>query len=165
MTAPFFRVDVRNFRFALKPVLIKTLTEAHREYLNRAGGFVKKYAERSMRRGSVSKRTGRRLRSKPGRPPRKYRGDLVTTMHYRIAPNNRSVAIRPKRYPGSKVADILEAGGRTTIYDYDPSVGAGIERPVTLAPRPYMNPAKEKVEPTLAKIWEDSFRIKRRGRF
>lgn len=162
--AGLFSIDARAFKFAAKPIIVKTLTESHREYLNRSGGLVRKYAQRSMRKGRISKRSGTRLRSKPNQPPRYFSGELRKLIFYRITPDNRAVYIEPRRFPTSKVADVLETGGRTTISDWVPGQGPQV-RSVTIQPRPYMNPARDKIEPTLSRIWEDSFRKKRAGRF
>lgn len=160
------RVSTRNFRFAEKPIYIKTLTESHREFLNRSGGFVRKVAERSMRRGKISKRNGKKLHAPANVAPR-YWGDakLRRSIAFRITPDNRSVYIQPTRWPGSKVPDILETGGRSYYEEFDEASRRWVKRPVNVKPHPYMNPAREKLQPTMRKIWEDSFRLKRRGRF
>lgn len=156
------RFELRHWRFALKPVLLKTETESNREYLTRAGAFIRKVEQRSMRKGTNSRRNGLPLRSKPNRPP-KYWGDakIRRSIAFHITSDSRSVIVSPKRWPGSRVVDILETGGRTTIYDPERRA----EVPVTIANREYAEPARKAWEPKSRSAWEDSFRLKRRGRF
>src|SRR5262245_56269018 len=123
----FFSVDT-----VLKQMDRVTLTA-----LNRAGGWIRKTAQRSMRR--------RKKASAPGEPPSAHAGQLRDLLFYVWYSSSRSVLVGPGPFGGAKSAGQkprpparLEGGGTTTLQGR-----RGQRRSARFQARPYMGPALE----------------------
>lgn len=84
---------------------------AFKEYLSHSGAYVRKVAQRSLRRGGKKKKS-----SPPGQPPRHHMpgsNEALRRIFYTLARDGMSVDIGPVRYPrmkGTPVPKIHEFG-------------------------------------------------------
>jgi len=142
--------------------------------LFKSGNFVKVVAQRSMRKarqrsiGDLSEKeltyyriqqarykeglrktkpTRGYVGSNPGEPPRYRAKRLLRDFLFSVFdPNTQSVVAGPARLGDGTAPNKLEFGGQTRIG----------ERPITIAPRPYMRPALDQEKAQMAKRWENS---------
>lgn len=125
--------------------LISALDEAEAKFMSRFGAYVRKDANRSMRKS----RTGRP--SAPGRPPNAHKGGLKTFNYFYYDQKAHDVVIGPIRLPRTRYAvpGLHEFGGTVRP--------KGSYKLANYRARPFMRPALDK---NLARVDElrDSIR-------
>ncbi len=177
-----FRLDQAKGMFFDRKAVTSRLSRAKRKVFNRTGGLTRKIARNSMkpvskrilkqisnlrqeaailvhRRQSPSVQARRRqiileiralqkqAASKPGKPPKTIVGTIKKQLLYGYDPATESVVIGPILFaPTSGAPETLEFGGSVQIGP----------RHVSIAKRPYMGPAREKVQPQVAGFFRDS---------
>lgn len=125
--------------FLDRPAVEKYVDGVMRRGLNRAGGFIRKTAQRSIRE--------RKKVSKPGSPPHSHAGQLRELIFYSYDPAARSVVVGPLPFRRAKgvVPPLLEYGGTATRREK-----SGAARLLRYRPRPFMAPALEIARPRMA---------------
>jgi hypothetical protein len=176
--------DHKRFFFD-REIVARRLERAKLKVFSKTGGLVRKIARNSMKAISKSKinRIGklrvelarlkkrknqsayvqgrqkvldsqiwaleRSLHSPPGKPPKVIQGNIKRLLFYSLDPQAGSVVIGPAKLAGSNDAPaIQEYGGFVTTK-------AGGRRAMVL-PRPFMGPARDKVQPQIAGFFRDS---------
>lgn len=157
---------------------VKSLTDAAtRRNLGKSGGEVRKIARRSMRKARMKSRgdmTEREIRvfdlrvaqwkltkqgprpkrplaaSKPGEPPRVRRGDIKQQLFYVYDPSSKSVVVGP--------AKLSRATGAPATLEFGGSTRGSFGKTVTVAKRPYMQPALAVARPKMSELWKNSVR-------
>lgn len=121
--------------------VLRTMTQKNAKYLVRAAALTRQVVRRSMKPGGK-----KRIRSKPGEPPRSQRNPLLRKMFFFwLAQDRESIVVGPAAlYRNGAVPDVLEFGG---------APDAGWSRGVVQAPRPYMRPGLEVAEEQFPAIW------------
>lgn len=168
-TFGFARIVPKNFFFDRARVLAAT-DRATNMYLASAGGFVMRTARNSMRKArqkpisalsaeelaaykrqrAINKRLGQRpprrpiQHSAPGEAPRYIEGSLKRLIFFAYESDRRGVVIGPVGFRSSGVPRLLEYGGVN-------------QNGKKVAPRPYMAPALEKVQPRLSQFWAQAY--------
>jgi len=139
--------------------VIQRIGQARAKYLNRAGAMVRLTARRSIRKSDKT--------SKPGEAPKSHGEHLLRNkILYALDESRNDAMVGPAKLnkPGTAPAT-LEHGGDATIDTYawqEDAAGNLIRRVrtgkkrITIAPRPFMGPALEKVQPQLSKLWADT---------
>ena len=139
--------------------VIQRIGKARAKYLNRAGAMVRLTARRSIRKSDKT--------SEPGEAPKSHGEHLLRDKILYVLDESRNDAmVGPAKLnkPGTAPAT-LEHGGSATIDTYvwqEDAAGNLIRRVrtgkkrITIAPRPFMGPALEKVQPQLSKLWADT---------
>lgn len=139
--------------------VIRQVGKARAKYLNRAGGLVRITARRSIRKSDKT--------SVPGAPPTSHGEHLLRNkILYALDQQRYDAIVGPAKLnkPGTAPAT-LEHGGDATIdtYIWERDAAGNITRRVrtgkkqiTIAARPFMGPALEKVRPQLSKLWADT---------
>lgn len=125
--------------------VIKAVDKGTRAVLGHFGGFVRKVARRSMRKGKGA--------SPPGKPPKVHTGLIKNFLFYGFDPAKRSVVVGPalvrmgSRRDTLTVPELQEEGGsrRTTG-------GETLRYPA----RPFMEPAFDKGIAAMDNFWRDS---------
>lgn len=144
------RVEVKKLFFDQSRLKKGTATAAERG-LSRFGAAVFRQARQSIRR--VSKNGPP---SKPGNPPFSRTDALKKNIFFYLDKSTGSVVIGPIRLDGkSEAQKPLEFGGETTIVSTNK--GKRTERKVTIAARPYMGPAFEKILPRVPQMFRGAF--------
>ena len=147
--------DVKALRFDHVKVR-RAMDDSTRRVLMRQGAFMRKTAKRSMRQGRMRRvrgqQTQERVPSKPGEPPRVWRGQLKNLLYYSYNPATKSVVVGPKGFAGSEVPRLMELGGtaRVTIKRRGRKRKVRADYPA----RPFMVPALHK----LAQVTPDAWR-------
>lgn len=168
-------INAAKSNFLDRQAVIERVGKARAGVFMRGGGLIRTVARRSMRKArqkkiaelsaverqrfkmlqAIYKRKGlnpRKVRrplvhSRPGEPPRTIRGDIKKFLFFAFDHATESVVIGPARTPrASNAPATLEEGGRAVIDG----------RSVTIAPRPYMVPAREQTEKPLMRLWKDA---------
>ncbi len=175
--------DHKRFFFD-REIVARRLDKAKRKVFSRTGGLTRKIARNSMKRVSKSKvkriaklraelaqlkrrkqspyvqgrqkvldsqiwALERSLHSPPGKPPKVIQGNLKQHLYYSLDSQTDSVVIGPAKLSGGNGApEIQEFGGFVTTR-------AGGRRAKVL-PRPYMGPARDKVQPQIAGFFRDT---------
>lgn len=168
-TFGFMRIVPKEFFFDRARVLAAT-DRAMNIYLASAGGFVRSAAKNSMRKArqkpiseltaeelvaykrqrAINRRLGLKpprrpiKHSAPGEPPRYIEGSLKRLIFFAYQPDRRSVIVGPVGFSSSTAPRVLEYGG---VNQHGKKV----------APRPYMAPALEKVQPRLSRFWAEAY--------
>jgi hypothetical protein len=130
------------------PKIVAAVDKATRNVLSRFGAFVRRTAKGSIRKAKSP--------SKPGKPPHSHVGLLKEFIFFSFDVESRSVVIGPTRLnqKSGSAPSVLEYGGTTSIVTR--RNGRTSRRRVTIAERPYMNPALDKELPKLPAMWRDS---------
>lgn len=154
--------------------VVSAVSKAERRVLSKFGAFVRTRARSSIRT--------RKKASQPGRPPSSHTGILKGYLFFAYEPSRRSVVIGPAktnqvffRMDGTPVTglvpEVLEYGGAIRILEVlkygrwqradlrSKRRLAGLKtrlRTVTIAPRPYMNPALRAEAPKFPLFWRDA---------
>ncbi len=113
----------------------RAMDRATRRALNKAGGWIRKTAKRSIR--------PRKTISQPGQPPHSHTGPLRDLMFYGYEPYAQTVVIGPLPFKGKKGAPLLEVGGVTIARQRSRS-GKIRHRRMVYRARPFMGPALDK---------------------
>jgi hypothetical protein len=150
--------------------LIEKAEKASLRNLYKAAGLIHTTAARSIKRApkeklkaqgrdgrgrftkAVWQETGRRLSSKPGKPPYTHGdpGPLKALMKFGLAEESKTVVVGPMKFESAKAPDVphlLEFGGV--------SINRNRQK-YKLEPRPYMRPAEEKSRTKYPQYWQDS---------
>lgn len=114
-----------------------------------AGAFVKTIARRSIKSGGKKGKA-----SKPGEPPRRHRASEALGIHTIFFVHEKktdSVVVGPVKFNtgGPKILQTLERGGSIKAIRRNPKTKKKQSRVVKIAPRPFMEPAKDKALPQL----------------
>ena len=125
--------------------------------LSKFGAFTRQRAKSSIRK--------RKKSSKPGQAPSSHVGLLKNLIFFSYDASSRSVVIGPTliNKPTGAPAT-LEYGGDTEIEGHQFRTRGGkrvfekTRRQVTIAPRPYMNPAFEIEKTKAAELWKNSIK-------
>jgi phage gpG-like protein len=138
------KLDKMKGMFFDSPKVINAVDKATRNVFSKFGAFV-----RTTAKSSIRKRKGT---SAPGQPPSSHTGLLKKHIYFGYDQTQKSVVIGPAKLNGGTSApEILEYGGKTVI-DYGRTKG----KRVSIAARPFMNPAFDKEKPKLPQMWRDS---------
>ena len=113
----------------------RAMDGATRRALNKAGGWIRKTAKRSIR--------PRKTISQPGDPPHSHAGALRDLMLYAYERYAQTVVIGPLPFKRKKGAPLLEFGGATIVRQPSRS-GKVRRRRMVYRPRPFMGPALDK---------------------
>lgn len=170
-----FKIDQAKSMFFDRKAVTRRLSKGKRKGFSRIGGLTRKIARNSIKPASkaigkqierkrqeialLHRRSPRRAQlqreirqlqkqasSQPGNPPKSVLGHLKRNIFYGLDQNSESVVIGPVLKSNSSGAQTtLEFGGQTKI---------GPNR-VNIEARPYMGPAKAKVEPQVAGFFRD----------
>jgi hypothetical protein len=175
MTLINCKIDESKSRFFDRLAVLKRLTAAERKVFNRVGATARTYARRSMRPASKQKlkqivekrrelrRVLQRMRhggkagaraaklqqeikalqkqvhSKPGDPPKTIIGTIKRQLFYGLDNDFKTVVVGPVLFaPKTGAPHDLEEGAKQ------------------LQPRPFMGPAKEKIQPQIAGFFRDA---------
>lgn len=142
--------------------VIDRVGAARAKYLNRAGGMVKKTAQFSIRNP-----TKKRESSTPGETPVSHGQKLLKrNIFYALDTTRDDAMVGPAKLnkPGTAPAT-LEHGGEATLEtftwqrDADGNVTRRVrtgQKRITIAARPFMGPALEKVRPQLSQLWANT---------
>ena len=145
-----FKLKTMQSHFFDSAKVLSATNKAARKVLSRFGAFVRRTAKSSIRK--------RKKVSPPGKPPTSRTGLLKKFIFFGYSPSAESVVVGPIRL-NSKIGDApraLELGGRTTVMSGRRSKRK--KKTVTIAARPYMNPAMERELPKLPDMWKDSIK-------
>lgn len=118
----------------------RAMDAATHRALNKAGGWIRKTARRSIRR--------RKGTSEPGSPPRSHAGQLRDLLVYGYEPYAQTVVIGPLPFKEGEAPQLLEFGG--TVARQLPHIRHGAprrpggRRRMVYAKRPFMAPALDK---------------------
>ncbi len=142
---------IKKLFFDKSPVM-KAFDRGARKVFNRFGGAVRLTARRSMKAASK-----KRSVSDPGSPPLTHTKVLKDKIKY--AADARGVVIGPElasvkgKPAGSKtIPQAIEEGGTIIVLRGKKS---RVDRKVQIRARPYMQPAFDKILPSLMKMWSD----------
>jgi hypothetical protein len=166
-------IDVAKSRFFDRPAVQNAYNKAERKVHAKIGANTMTTARRSIR--PISKSAQRKIKAKldearkakgtrraallqevrvmqakvhsqPGNPPKTATKKLPKSIFF-AADDDGGVVIGPVLFPKSTGAQaVLEHGGQADIGG----------REVSMKQRPYMGPARDKVLPTLTKLWENA---------
>ena len=130
--------------------VIAAVDKTTRAVLSRFGAFVRTTARSSIRR--------RKKASAPGQPPSSHTGRLKKFIYFGYERSRKSVVIGPVKLNGTTagIPRALEMGGKTVATVK--TKGKRMQKPVSIAPRPFMGPAFEKEKSKLPQMWRDSVR-------
>lgn len=142
------KIDEAKGMFFDAPKVVRSVDAATRRVLSKFGAYVRTAARSSIRK--------RKAASAPGSPPSSHTGLLRRFIFFGYDAANRSVVIGPTRLNKSSSApETLEYGG-TAIVKQRTKPGAYQKKTVTIAKRPYMNPALNQELPKLPAMWANS---------
>lgn len=153
------KVKAATKLFFDREAVIARVGKARAKYLNRAGAMVRLTARRSIRKSDKT--------SKPGSTPFSHNEHLLRNLIlYALDPSRNDAMVGPAKLnkPGTAPAT-LEHGGEATIdtFTWQRDAAGQVTRRVrtgkkriTIAARPFMGPALEKVQPQLSKLWADT---------
>ena len=171
-----------------RPRVARILGKAEKKFLSKAGGTVRTTARRSVRKKGKARSAPGQARARdrwlheikeqppspPGTPPYTHTGFLREDITYALDPIDKSVVIGPSKSPWLNA--LHEFGGRVTMgiwrrkttgtrvllkrgpknkraYTYEGSTVA------TYPPRPFMNPALDKIAPKLPEMYRHAVRV------
>ncbi len=141
--------DMKKVFFDRK-VVTDALDKASREALKSAGALVMTIARRSMKSGGKK----RRIKSRPGEPPRTHVGLVKRMLYFAYDRGSRSVVIGPQKLNiPNDVPNVLEFGG--VVIGPDRS-GKPVSQKIEA--RPFMGPAMRQAAPSLPKRWQNTVR-------
>ena len=171
------KIEAAKSLFFDRLAVMEALTKAEQIGLSRAGAFTRRAAQTLMRSGGKKGKI-----SKPGEPPRTH-GDRLLRKHlfFAFEPSKKSVVVGPallngraKYNRGKTIPETLEFGGAidvpVSIMRDGTAVPTHLVKPAarrflhrTIRPgfveaRPYMRPAREKVEAKFAEMFRNTFR-------
>lgn len=132
--------------------VINAVDRASRSVLSKFGAFVRTAAKSSIR--------PRKKSSKPGHPPTSHSGLLKKFIFFGYSQQQTSVVIGPAKL-NQKIGnapEVLEYGGKSTIFAWDSKAKVKTKQTVRIAARPYMRPAFAKNLPKLPALWRNSVR-------
>lgn len=152
MPSPLINIKVKALFFDT-PKVKRAVNRAKRRALSRAGAFIRRRAQTSMRR--------RRGSAPPGKPPHAHEGSLRRLLFFAYDPSADSVVVGPLGFRRSTIPASLEFGGKETVTRRR-TLKSGkrvIEsKRVRIGARPYMGPALKKELPNIPKAWANSVR-------
>jgi hypothetical protein len=134
--------------------VVSATDKAARSVLSKIGAFIRREAKSSIKPGGRKHKT-----SLPGEPPRSQTGLLKRFIFFGYDTSTQSVVVGPAKLGGVKGKDAphtLEYGGKAAI-SHQLSAFSN-KKSVTIAPRPYMNPALNKNLPKLPAMWANSIK-------
>lgn len=144
MVSPKIRTDL----FFDRQRVITAMDRAEKRALSKAGAFVRKAAQSSLRR--------RKKSSRPGQPPSRHAAtnQSLRFILFNYEPNNHGVVVGPVRFTGSEdTPNVMEYGG--TVVRRSKS-GSKVQR---YPARPFMGPALEQVAQELPSVFAREVRV------
>jgi len=149
-------IQFKKMFFDSKEVIAAT-DKAARNVLSKIGAFIRREAKSSIKPGGRKHKT-----SLPGEPPRSQTGLLKRFIFFGYDKSTQSVVVGPAKLGGVKGKDAphtLEYGGSTESSSfYANKNSARPTQRVTIAARPFMNPALNKNLPKLPAMWANSIK-------
>ena len=143
-----FKLRTMQSHFFDSAKVISAAGRAKRKVLSKFGAFVRRTAKSSIRK--------RKKTSSPGSPPTNRTGLLKKFIFFGYIPESQSVVVGPIKL-NSKIGEtprVLEFGGKTTVVKR--GAKSKSKKTVSIAARPYMNPAMNKELPKLSDMWKNS---------
>lgn len=148
-----YRIDQAKGLFFDAAAVMAATTKAERQVMSKFGAFVRTKARSSIRK--------RKAASPPGSPPSSHGNQLLKkNIYFVFEPSSRSVVVGPTLL-GGKVGDApaaLEHGGATELFTGSKRRGTRKKKRVTVAARPFMQPAFAGELPKLDGLWANSIR-------
>lgn len=150
--------------------LLGKVKEARKDWLYKAGAYLRRTARNSIKRGKTIKKTIfnsfgipqtiiENQSSAPGEPPRDFNG-WRKTFHFEVDNTAEIVAVGP--IAGKKGIPPLHEYGGTGVVKWKEIDRKGIWHTFTrekhYPPRPTMQPALEKSKATISKFWANAIR-------
>lgn len=136
--------------------VINAVSKARRAALAKFGAFVRRTAQRSIRRGRGS--------SPPGQPPTSHAGTLRRLIFFGYDQAAESVVVGPVQFGEGTAPSALEYGGESMVT----TGGRGLvkqgrkvrerKRLVSYKPRPFMVPALDENIPKFPGLFDNSIR-------
>lgn len=140
-------IKLAHKSFFSTEAVTRAIGRAEAAVLSRQGAYVRRVAQRSMR-----KRPGR---SRPGEPPHVHTGLLKKFLYFVYSRAEHTVIVGPAAFSErSNAPAALERGGtsRTRVTDRRGSLTITIE----IEARPYMGPALVRAKPHFPGFWRDT---------
>lgn len=138
-------------KFFDRAPVIRAIGPARAKALSKAGAFIRRRAQTSMRR--------RKAPSKPGTPPSVHTGDLRRLIFFGYEKSSESVVVGPIKFKSGEAPPLNEFGGERPFRVKD---RGGAERTIVLVypARPFMGPAlrAEAAAGTIPKHWQNTVR-------
>lgn len=150
--------------------LMDKVREANKDWLYKAGAYVRKTARNSIKKGKTTKRTifnsfgvaqtiVENVSSRPGEPPRDFNG-WRRTFHFDVDNIAENVAIGPIAGKHG-IPPLHEYGGTGTVKWREIDRKGNwhtFRRSRSYPPRPTMQPALEKSKTTVSKFWTNAIK-------
>ena len=130
--------------------VLRAVAPADHRVLSKFGAFVRRRARSSIRQ--------RKRVSRAGEPPSSHTGKLKRFIFFAYEPERHNVVIGPAKLNGTRSGTALEAlekGGQTVILTRRARGEQQLKRTVTIAARPFMQPAFKKELPGVARLYRD----------
>ncbi len=136
-----FDFNFQNLRanFFRPELILRQADKARRRALSKAGAFVRRRAQTSMRK--------RKAISEPGSPPSAHSGELRKLLFFAYDPRTDSVVVGPVVFKRGEVPRLHEHGGTVTRTDR-----RGKTRTFRYPARPYMAPALKAERPRFPQL-------------
>lgn len=135
-----------------RKAVIDAVDRASLRVLSKFGAYVRRRARSSIR--------PRKAASRSGDPPSSHTGLLRDGIQFAYDRDARSLvvgaALLNSRDTANPVPGVLEHGGTAVVVRRVAGSPGPQSRRVTIAPRPFMQPAFEAERPNLDKFWADS---------
>ena len=142
-------IDMRiKSMFFDRPKVIRAVDRAKRKVLSKAGAFIRTSARTSIR--------PRKGTSRPSSPPHSHEGSLRRLILFGYDAGSDSVVVGPVGFKRPTAPNVLEFGGKATIFRR--VKGKLVREQVPIASRPYMTPALKKEQHRLPTLWRNSVR-------
>jgi hypothetical protein len=140
-----FRIDQVKGMFFDSPAVTKAVEASEREPLSKAGAFIRRDAQQSIRSGKKS--------AQPFSPPKSHTGLFKRNIFFGWDASSRSVVVGAALFAknaGNSVPALLEGGGPGLVRRRGKLLRANFQ------PHPYMGPAREKNEEKIGSVFADS---------
>jgi hypothetical protein len=149
------KIEAAKKMFFDRAAVMKTADAGTRKVLSKFGAFVRTRSRTSIRK--------RKKASQPGQPPSSHVGLLKKFIFFGYDAAKKSVVIGPTLLNGTAgtVPETLEYGGNATILVRKRGSTKKSQRErktITIAKRPFMQPAFEKEKTKLPALWANSIR-------
>jgi len=132
--------------------VLRAVKKATRRALIRSGFFVRRVAQRSMKKT--------RGPSAPGSPPHAHEGHLRRFIFFAYDRPINDVVVGPvafrRRFGGMTLPELMEFGGRIRIKRRSKRTKKQKMVVAMYPARPFMHPALERSRPRIAEFWRDS---------
>lgn len=153
-------------QFFDRDVVMSALSKAQTRVMAQGGNYVMKAARNSIRKASKKSPV-----SSPGNTPKSQTGLLKEHIYFAYDASTGGVVVGPSKLnaKGRDVPKVLEYGGDTEIYEpagqfvtgasgKTEKLAKGRNKKITMAARPYMQPALVRSADKLKQIWAGSIK-------